>query len=178
MVPSIAISSALVVLAWGYFLYQGVIDPLGGINTLWPLFGIANQLLAAVALCVATTILVKMDKLKHAWTTLLPLVWLAGATLTAGYQKVFSPLPTLGFLAHARSLENSTNPNAARMIFNDRLDAALTLLFMSIVLIVIVASAREWYMVATRRKPATVHEAPYVESRLAAEAQPVVRGGA
>ncbi|MBI4487331.1 MAG: carbon starvation protein A, partial [Acidobacteria bacterium] len=123
--PSIIISSALVVLAWGYFLYQGVVDPLGGINSLWPLFGIANQLLAAVALCVATTILIKINKLRHAWVTLAPLAWLAVATLTAGYQKVFSPLPALGFLAHARSLANSTNPNAARMIFNDQLDAAL-----------------------------------------------------
>jgi carbon starvation protein len=168
--PSIVISSALVVLAWGYFLYQGVIDPLGGINTLWPLFGIANQLLAAVALCVATTILVKMNKLRHAWTTLLPLAWLAGATLTAGYQKVFSPIPALGFLAHARSLAHSPDPNAARMIFNDRLDAALALFFMFIVLIVIVASAREWYMVATHRKPGAVNEAPYVESHFATEA--------
>ena len=121
--PSIILSSAIVVLGWGYFLYQGVVDPLGGINSLWPLFGIANQLLAAVALCVATTVLVKMGKLRHAWVTLLPLVWLAAATLTAGYQKVFSPLPGLGFLAHARSLATSTNPGAARMIFNDRLDA-------------------------------------------------------
>jgi carbon starvation protein len=168
--PSIVLSSALVVLAWGYFLYQGVIDPLGGINTLWPLFGIANQLLAAVALCVATTILVKMDRLRHAWTTLLPLVWLSAATLTAGYQKVFSPDPALGFLAHARSLATSSAPNASRMIFNDRIDAALALFFMSVVLIVIAASAREWYMVAMRRKPAVVNEAPYVESRLLPEA--------
>ena len=168
--PSIVVSSALVVVAWGYFLYQGVIDPLGGINTLWPLFGIANQLLAAVALCVATTILVKMDRLRYAWTTLLPLAWLSAATLTAGYQKVFSPDPALGFLAHARSLATSANPNAARMIFNDRVDAALALFFMLIVLIVIAASAREWYMVATRRKPAIVNEAPYVESRFTAEA--------
>jgi carbon starvation protein len=119
---------------------------------------------------VATTILVKMDKLRHAWTTLLPLAWLAGATLTAGYQKVFSPIPALGFLAHARSLANSSDPNAARMIFNDRLDAALALFFMFIVLIVIVASAREWYMVATHRKPVAVNEAPYVESHFATEA--------
>jgi len=164
--PSIIISSALVVLAWGYFLYQGVVDPLGGINSLWPLFGIANQLLAAVALCVATTILIKMDKLRHAWVTLVPLAWLATATLTAGYQKVFSPLPALGFLAHARSLANSTHPNAARMIFNDQLDAALALFFMAVVLVVIAASAREWWMVASRRKAPRVNEAPYVETRL------------
>ena len=164
--PSIIISSALVVLAWGYFLYQGVVDPLGGINSLWPLFGIANQLLAAVALCVATTILVKMDKLRHAWVTLVPLAWLATATLTAGYQKGFSPLPALGFLAHARSLANSTHPNAARMIFNDQLDAALALFFMAVVLVVIAASAREWWMVASRRKAPRVNEAPYVETRL------------
>jgi carbon starvation protein len=164
--PSIIFSSALVVAGWGYFLYQGVVDPLGGINSLWPLFGIANQLLAAVALCVATTILVKMGKLRHAWVTLVPLAWLVAATLTAGYQKVFSPLPGLGFLAHARSLAGSTNPNAARMIFNDRLDAALALFFMAVVVVVIAASAREWWMVAAKRKAPKVHEAPYVESRL------------
>ena len=164
--PSILLSSALVVAAWGYFLYQGVIDPLGGINSLWPLFGIANQLLAAVALCVVTTILVKMGKMKHAWVTLVPLAWLASATLTAGYQKVFSPLPALGFLAHARSLANSTNPNAARMIFNDRVDAALALFFMAVVVVVIAASAREWWMVAVNRKAPRVNEAPYVETRM------------
>jgi carbon starvation protein len=164
--PSILISSALVVAAWGYFLYQGVIDPLGGINSLWPLFGIANQLLAAVALCVATTIIVKMGKMKHAWVTIVPLAWLASATLTAGYQKVFSPLPALGFLAHARSLANSTNPDAARMIFNDRIDAALALFFMAVVVVVIAASAREWWMVAVNRKAPRVNEAPYVETRM------------
>ena len=152
--------------AWGYFLYQGVIDPLGGINSLWPLFGIANQLLAAVALCVATTILIKMGKLKHAWMTLLPLAWLASATLTAGYQKVFSSDPALGFLAHAQSLANSTNPNAARMIFNDRVDAALALFFMVVVVVVILACAREWVLVAMRRKAPQVHEAPYVPTQL------------
>jgi carbon starvation protein len=164
--PSILISSALVVAAWGYFLYQGVIDPLGGINSLWPLFGIANQLLAAVALCVATTIIVKMGKMKHAWVTLVPLAWLASATLTAGYQKVFSPLPALGFLAHARSLANSTNPDAGRMIFNDRVDAALAVFFMAVVVVVIAASAREWWMVAVNRKAPRVNEAPYVETRM------------
>jgi carbon starvation protein len=164
--PSIVITSALVVAAWGYFLYQGVVDPLGGINSLWPLFGIANQLLAAVALCVATTILIKMGKLRHAWTTLVPLSWLVAATLTAGYQKVFSPLPGLGFLAHARSLANSTDPNAARIIFNDRLDAALALFFMIVVVVVILASSREWYLVASKRKAPQVHESPFVETKL------------
>ncbi len=164
--PSIILTSALVVLAWGYFLYQGVVDPLGGINTLWPLFGIANQLLAAVALCVCTTILFKMGKLRHTWCTLVPLVWLAAATLTAGYQKVFSPDPTLGFLSHARSVAASSNPNAVRMIFNDRVDAALCLFFMAVVLVVIVASAREWWLIAVRGKTVEVHEAPFVESRL------------
>src|SRR5262247_3789781 len=146
--PSILISSALVVVGWGYFLYQGVVDPLGGINSLWPLFGIANQLLAAVALCVAATILAKMGKIRYSWVPIVPLVWLTAATLTAGWQKVFSPDPKLGFLSHAASLVNSTAPNVARMIFNDRVDAALALFFMAIVCVVILASAREWYLVA------------------------------
>jgi len=164
--PSILISSFLVVAGWGYFLYQGIIDPLGGINTLWPLFGIANQLLAAVALCVATTVLVKMGKLRYSWVTLIPLAWLAAATLTAGWQKVFSPDPKLGFLSHAQTLAGSTDPNAARMIFNDRIDAGLALFFMAIVLVVIVASARECWLVAARRKTPAVNEAPYVKSQL------------
>jgi carbon starvation protein len=165
--PSILLSSFLVVAGWGYFLYQGVVDPLGGINSLWPLFGIANQLLAAVALCVATTVLVKMGRQRYMWVPLIPLAWLAAATLTAGWQKVFSPDPKLGFLAHAESLANSTLPTAQRMIFNDRLDAGLALFFMAVVLVVILASAREWYMVLAGRKAPVVHEAPYVESRLA-----------
>jgi carbon starvation protein len=145
-----------------------VIDPLGGINSLWPLFGIANQLLAAVALCVATTIVIKMGKMRYAWVTVVPLVWLTAATLTAGWQKVFSPDPKLGFLSHAATLSTSLDPNAPRMIFNDRLDAALALFFMAVVLVVIVASAREWYLVAARKKTATVKEAPYVETELVA----------
>jgi carbon starvation protein len=163
--PSIVFSSAVVVGGWGYFLYQGVLDPLGGINSLWPLFGIANQLLASIALCVATTVIIKMGKLRYAWVTLMPLSWLALATLTAGWQKVFSPDPALGFLSHAASLANSTNPNAPRMIFNDRIDAALALFFMAVVVIVIVACAREWLMIATKKKTATVNEAPYVAAR-------------
>jgi len=165
--PSIILSSFLVVAGWGYFLYQGVIDPLGGINSLWPLFGIANQLLAAVALCVATTVLVKMGRQRFMWVPLLPLAWLAAATLTAGWQKVFSADPKLGFLAHAQTLANSTLATAPRMIFNDRLDAALALFFMAVVLIVILASAREWWMVLAGKKSPVVHEAPYVESALA-----------
>jgi carbon starvation protein len=165
--PSIVLSSFLVVAGWGYFLYQGVIDPLGGINSLWPLFGIANQLLAAVALCVATTVLVKMGRQRYMWVPMIPLAWLAAATLTAGWQKVFSSDPKLGFLAHAQSLANSTLATAPRMIFNDRLDAALALFFMAVVLIVILASAREWWMVLAGKKAPVVHEAPYVESELA-----------
>jgi len=160
--PSILLSSGLVVAGWGYFLYQGVVDPLGGINSLWPLFGIANQLLAAVALCVGTTIIIKMGRARHAWVTLVPLVWLAAVTLTAGWQKVFAADPRLGFLSHARSLVGATNPAAARMIVNDRVDAALALVFMSVVIVVIAASAREWWLVLSRRKAAEVHEGPYV----------------
>jgi carbon starvation protein len=164
--PSIVLSSGVVVAGWGYFLYQGVVDPLGGINSLWPLFGISNQLLAAVALCVGTTVLIKMGRQRYAWVTLVPLAWLIAVTMTAGWQKVFSSDPGLGFLAHAASLAGSADPDAARRIFNDRLNTFVALLFMSVVLLVVAASVREWWLVLSRRKPAEVREAAYVESVL------------
>src|SRR5512143_2675471 len=165
--PSIVASSAVVVAGWGYFLYQGVVDPLGGINSLWPLFGISNQLLAAVALCVGTTILIKMGRARYSWVTLAPLAWIVTITMTAGWQKVFSADPKLGFLSHAASLAASTDPRASRLIFNDHLNTFVALLFMSVVALLVVVSIREWWLVLSQRKPAAVSEAPYVESRYA-----------
>ena len=159
--PSVWISSGAVCAAWGYFLWQGVVDPLGGINSLWPLFGISNQLLAAVALCVATTILIKMGRQRYAWVTLGPLAWLIAVTMTAGYQKVFSSDPKLGFLSHAASLAMSSDPTAARLIFNDRLNAGIALFFMAVVAMLVFTSAWEWWLVLSRRKPAVVHETPF-----------------
>ena len=167
--PSVLLASGAICAAWGYFLYQGVVDPLGGINSLWPLFGISNQLLAAVALCVATTILIKMGRQRYIWVTLGPLVWLIVVTMTAGYQKVFSTDPKLGFLAHAATLAGSAIPNAARLIFNDRLNAAVALFFMTVVAMLVFTSAREWWLVLSRRKPAVVHEAPFVATTMALE---------
>jgi carbon starvation protein len=164
--PSVLLASGLVCAAWGYFLYQGVVDPLGGINSLWPLFGISNQLLAAVALCVATTILIKMGRQRYIWVTLGPLAWLIVVTMTAGWQKVFSSDPKLGFLSHAALLAESTNPDAARLIFNDRLNAAVALFFMAVVAMLVFTSAREWWLVLSRRKPAVVHEAPFVPTSI------------
>jgi carbon starvation protein len=176
--PSAVIASALIVGGWGYFLYQGVVDPLGGINSLWPLFGISNQLLAMVALCVGTTVLFKMGKARYSWVTIMPLVWLSSVTLTAGTQKVFAADPKLGFLSHARmikaAIESGTLPAnlktvdaAQRVLFNDRLDAVVALAFMSVAVLVILASIREWYMVAAKRRPIVMTETPYVPSALA-----------
>jgi carbon starvation protein len=168
--PSIIIASALVVAGWGYFLVQGVLDPLGGINSLWPLFGISNQLLAAVALCVGTTILVKSGKARYAWVTLLPLAWVLIVTLTAGWQKVFAADPRLGFLAHAALTAQQVADGVldpalgARLIFNDRLDAVVSITFMLVTVLVVAASAREWLLVLTRRKPARARETPFVET--------------
>jgi len=166
--PSVVISSGIVCGAWGYFLYQGVVDPYGGINALWPLFGIANQLLAAVALCVATTILIKMGRQRYVWVTLVPLVWLIIVTMTAGAQLVFSSDAKLGFLARAAALAGSADPTAGQRIANYYLDAGLTLFFMGVVAMLIVTSAREWWLVLSRRKAAVVHEAPFVPSALVA----------
>ncbi len=162
--PSVLLASAGVVAGWGYFLYQGVVDPLGGINSLWPLFGISNQLLAAVALCVGTTILIKMGRARYGWVTLVPLAWLVTVTITAGWQKVFSPDPRLGFLAHAASLAGSANPDAPRLVFNDHVNAFVAVLFMAIVAVLILTSLREWWLVLSKRKAAVVNEAAYVET--------------
>ena len=166
--PSIVLSSALVAGGWGYFLLQGVLDPLGGINSLWPMFGISNQLLAAVALTVGTTVIIKMKKARYAFVTLVPLVWLTAVNLSAGWQKIFAADPKLGFLAHARSLAQSASPDAPRLIFNDYLDAVLTGGFMAVVLLVIAAAAREWVLVLRGKKEASVRETPFVASAYAA----------
>ncbi|MDR7000221.1 carbon starvation CstA family protein [Neobacillus niacini] len=171
-IPNI-IATAFCVTFWGYFLYQGVIDPLGGINTLWPLFGIANQMLAGIALLLGTTILYKMGKKAYVWVTLLPTTWLLIVTLTAGWQKLFHDNPKIGFLAHADifSEANSTGKilapatTAAQMkqvIINDYVDAALTAIFMIVVIVVLISALRIWFKVLTNHK-LPLHETPYVQ---------------
>ncbi|HET8837252.1 MAG TPA: carbon starvation CstA family protein [Gemmatimonadales bacterium] len=168
--PSTVVTSGLIVAAWGWFLVQGVTDPLGGINSLWPLFGISNQLLAAVALCVGTTVLIKSGKARYAWVTLGPLAWVLVVTLTAGWQKVFASDPRLGFLSHAARTAEQVAAGSleaargARLIFNDRLDAVVALAFMIVTVLVVATSAREWVLVLLRRRPATASESPFVET--------------
>jgi carbon starvation protein len=175
--PAIVLSSAIFVAMWGHFLYQGVIDPLGGINSLWPLFGIANQLLAAVALCVGTTVIVKSGKARYAFVTLLPLVWLVIVTMAASYAKIFSSDPRLGFLAHAslfsQQVAQGTVPkgvktltDAGRIIFNDRIDAVVAGFFALSVIVILAYSAREWMSVVRGSKPAVSTEVPF-EGRVA-----------
>lgn len=164
--PSILLTSTLVVSAWGYFLYQGVVDPLGGINILWPLFGIANQLLAAIALVVVTTILIREGKVRYLWVPLIPLAWLIAVTFTAGALKIFSADATLGFLAQADSLQAqlaagqvpAANIRQVRaQIFNLRIDAAVTGMFLVLVTLILVEAGRAWYRMLVgerQREPA------------------------
>jgi carbon starvation protein len=169
-------TGVLVVAGWGYFLYQGVMDPLGGINSLWPLFGIANQLLACVALCVATTIIIKMGKARFAWVTVLPMLWLVVVTQTGSYQKMFSADPKNGFLAEADRLEGLVKAGQVpaarvaateRLVFNNRLDAVVTGVFALLVIVILVDSARVWYSIVSRGRAPTLCEAEYVVSALA-----------
>jgi carbon starvation protein len=163
-------TTLVIIAAWGYFLVQGVRDPLGGINSLWPLFGISNQLLAALALCVATTILLKMHGPKYMWITCVPLAWLATATFTASYQKIFSPLPALGFLAQARQLElGPQSLTTQELIFNARLDAAVCGLLAALVAVILVDSLRVWYGLLRGTRDTRVSEAPFVPSSLQPE---------
>jgi len=181
------LASTLVVMGWGYFLIQGVRDPLGGINSLWPLFGIANQLLASIALCLATTVILKMQLRRkenprpaYALVTLLPLVWLLTVTVTAGWQKIFSSDPRIGFLALAKTLVAkqpaleqalaATPGEAAQkalrnnqvLLFNQYLDAVVAGLFLVLVAIVVVLCVREWVRLLTRHRAADLHESPAV----------------
>jgi carbon starvation protein len=168
--PSIVSTSALVVAAWGWFLWQGIHDPLGGINSLWPLFGICNQLLAAVALCVATTILVKMGRARYMWVSLAPLAWLVAVTFSAAWAKMSDPNPLIGLLAHARQIAaGPATPDLARRIFNDRLDAAVCGLLIALVSMIVIESAVVWISVISGRRQPASNETPFVATRYSAE---------
>ncbi|MGH8671113.1 MAG: carbon starvation CstA family protein [Burkholderiales bacterium] len=173
--PSVFITSGIVVAAWGYFLYIGVIDPLGGINILWPLFGIANQMLAAIALCVVTGIIVKTGKLKHAWITGAPLAWLALITTTAAWQKIMSEDVRVGFFAAANdmaaklaagTLPPDKAPVAPHLIFNQQLDAYLTIFFMVVLWVIIFDTLRVCYRHVYGLPVLPLSEAPRIPSRL------------
>jgi carbon starvation protein len=164
------LATALCVAAWGYFLYQGVVDPLGGINTLWPLFGIANQMLAGIALILATCVLFKMKRARFAWVTIVPTIWLLLCTLTAGWQKIFDANPKIGFLAHAAKYSAAiadekvlapakTMAQMQQIVFNDYLDASLAGFFMIVVLSVLVFGVRTALIARANAKP-TVQESP------------------
>jgi len=162
------IATGLAVTFWGYFLYQGVVDPLGGINTLWPLFGISNQTLAAIALILCTVVLFKMKRQRYAWVTLVPTAWLLACTLTAGLEKLFHPDPAIGFLAHAAKFGDAaaagqvlapakTLEEMQRVVFNDHVDAVLTALFVAVVLAML-AYGVVWIRRALASPSATAHE--------------------
>jgi carbon starvation protein len=166
--PSILLTSGIMVAAWGYFLWQGVRDSLGGINSLWPMFGIANQLLSAVAMCVATTIVIKMGRTRYVLVTLAPLVTIVAITFSASWHKIFNPDPRIGFLAHARLLASGpATANTAKLIFNDRLDAFVTGLLVVLVAMIVTEAAIEWIRVLSGRKVPRVTEAPFVPTRFA-----------
>jgi len=189
--PGNLIASALIVGGWGYFLYAGVNDPLGGINQLFPLFGIANQLLAAVALTVGTTILIKMGKLRYAWVTGIPLAWDAAVTLTASWQKIFSPDPAIGFFAQRAAavqsieagelndtliaLKAESIEDAHQILVNTTVDGVLTILFAAMIIIVIADASRVWYGLIWGGKQPEMSEAPWEESHLDAEGKEIER---
>jgi carbon starvation protein len=179
--PGLWGTSAIVVAAWGYFLYAGVENPLGGINQLFPLFGIANQLLAAVALTVATTLLIKSGRLKWAWVTGIPLAWDVAVTLTASYQKVFSDDPKLGFFAQRDRFRAAidqgnvlapakTADDMHSVVTNSTVDGVLAAVFASLIIVVILDAARIWVKALRAREPLPSTETPPEPSRLIAPA--------
>jgi carbon starvation protein len=163
-------ASMLLVAAWGWFLYQGVIDPRGGINTLWPLFGLANQLLSVIALCLGTTLLIKMGKARYLFITIVPLLFMAVVTFSAGYMKIFSPDPNLGLLASAQSAiqksVQAADPSAAAVLARQatmyRIDIFVAATFLVLVLLILIGSAVEWYRLLAGRKRIKLHESEFV----------------
>ncbi|MGH8203687.1 MAG: carbon starvation CstA family protein, partial [Steroidobacteraceae bacterium] len=173
--PSAWAASILVVLGWGYFLYIGVIDPNGGINILWPLFGMANQMLAAIALAVVTAIFVKSGRLRYAWVPGAPLAWLVTVTTAAAIQKIFSEDPRMGFFAAARDLAvnlaaGALPPERAavapQLIFNQQLDGWLTVFFLLVVWTIVIDMSRGCWQHLSGSRPARDTEAPYVATQL------------
>jgi carbon starvation protein len=175
--PGLYLTSAIVVGAWGYFLYTGVTNPLGGINQLFPLFGIANQLLAAVALAVCTTLLIKHGKVKWAWVTGIPLAWDLVVTLTASWLKVFSDNPKLGFFEQRSTFQAAIDDGKVlppaknlddmhQVVTNSTVDGVLAALFAVMIIIVVLDSARIWYAVLVSKKRLETTETPFVESTL------------
>jgi carbon starvation protein len=169
------IATALCVGAWGYFLYQGVTDPLGGVNTLWPLFGISNQMLAAVALMLCTVVIFRMKRERYAWVTILPAIWLVSCTLTAGMQKIMHPDPRIGFVSHARRFSEAlangqilapagSLAEMQQVIVNDYVDAALSALFVGVVVAMVVFGIRSCLQ-AWRAGTWTAHEVGGPEAR-------------
>ena len=164
------LASVLLVAAWGWFLYQGVVDPLGGINTLWPLFGLANQLLSVVALCLATTILIKMQKVRYLFITLLPLIFMCVVTFSAGYLKIFSADPKLGFLSGARSLTQQaasmTDSQKAAALARQAdvwiFDAFVAGFFLVLVLLIVIGSAMQWWKLLRGTKPIVLRESEFI----------------
>jgi len=165
------IATGLCVAAWGFFLYQGVTDPLGGVNTLWPLFGISNQMLAAVALMLATVVLFRMKKDRFAWITVIPTIWLLACTLTAGWMKIFSADPRVGFLAHADKFASAaasgkvlppakTMAEMGRIVFNDRIDAGLCAIFLGVVLAILVYAVRTCLIARAIDRPSVTEVPP------------------
>lgn len=168
--PANVFASALLVAAWGYFLYQGVVDPLGGINTLWPLFGIANQLLAVIAFCLGTTVLIKMGKVRYIAVTAIPLAFLMTATFCAGYIKLFDSDPRMGFIAATKlyagkiaggGTEKQLSEWAAQQ-FNFQVDTVVTAFFLLAVALIFFGCLREWILLLSGSKKTELREAPYV----------------
>jgi carbon starvation protein len=164
------LSSLLLVAAWGWFLYQGIIDPLGGINTLWPLFGLANQLLSVIALCLCTTILIKMQKARYLFVALVPLAFMCVVTFSAGYLKIFSADPKLGFLSGAQSLvrdaagivDSKKSADLIRQAAVWQFDALVAAFFLLLVLLIVLGSARHWWQLIRGIKPVVLRESEFV----------------
>ena len=182
------LATGIVVASWGYFLYVGVVDPLGGINTLWPLFGITNQMLAAIALMLCTVVLFKMKHQMYAWVTIVPTIWLVICTMTAGWYKAFSADPAIGFFAKANQLSNllasgNFKPGAVfksqeaveRVIFNNNIDGILIIFFMVIVVVMIGFTLQACLKALKSDKP-TANEVPYAP--MPANAEAIISGTA